>query len=483
MVRLITRLVYAGLFLTACKHEALRPSVESGFPEKIEKIFLTKCATAGCHNSASAGNAAGLNLSSWDELFKGAGTGAVVMPYRPDFSSLCYFINTDTSLGISLQPTMPLFQPPLTVDEYLTIRNWIASGAGSSEGKIAFAENPGRRKYYVCNKMCDVVTVVDAATGLQMRYVDVGFEGKTEFPSMITVAPDRKSWYVGFAAPTRGVQQFNAATDQLTGTITLPEGVWTSMVITPDSKYAYIADNSSPGKLAMVDLSSLEVVNLYSFDDSLHYPAGMCLSSDGKQLLIGTTSGNFVHLIDLTTPGSQSLKRIIVDESGSLSFVPGVNPAHIIQDSHSESWLIGCSGSGELVTIDAENGKQTGVVSINQGIGQMVASGKLLFLSCPDDLESFPGNRGAVVVVDLDASRVIKRINSGYQPYGLVVDSENEVVVVVNANISIEGPDSHHTSGCGEKNGNLSFIDLQTLELIPGSRRELAVFPYSIGLR
>ena len=73
--------------------------VNSGYPTNVGTIIVNKCATSGCHNNLSYVNAANLNLSTWDELFKGSGlTGAVVIPYRPDFSSLCYFTNIDSSL-------------------------------------------------------------------------------------------------------------------------------------------------------------------------------------------------------------------------------------------------------------------------------------------------------------------------------------------------------------------------------------------------
>jgi DNA-binding beta-propeller fold protein YncE len=86
-----------------------------------------------------------------------------------------------------------------------------------------------------------------------------------------------------------------------------------------------------------------------------------------------------------------------------------------------------------------------------------------------------------VVVVDVLAHAVVKTINTGYQPYGLAADDELGLVAVANANISAAGPASHHESGCGKKNGNVTFINTTTLELVAGKKLEVAVFPYAVG--
>jgi len=65
----------------------------------------------------------------------------------------------------------------------------------------------------------------------------------------------------------------------------------------------------------------------------------------------------------------------------------------------------------------------------------------------------FQPNKGSIAVVDTKSNTIIKKINSGYQPYGMAVDEQDNIIAVVNFNIS--GPGSHHASGCGTKNGNV----------------------------
>ena len=69
---------------------------------------------------------------------------------------------------------MPLNHEPLSKDEMKTLTDWIDAGAPSADGKVMRADNPNRKKFYVTNQGCDVVTVFDAATLLQMRYIPVG---------------------------------------------------------------------------------------------------------------------------------------------------------------------------------------------------------------------------------------------------------------------------------------------------------------------
>jgi hypothetical protein len=108
---------------------------------------------------------------------------------------------------------------------------------------------------------------------------------------------------------------------------------------------------------------------------------------------------------------------------------------------------------------------------------------KMLFISCMNDSLSFPGNLGSVKVISLESYQVIKTIYSGFQPNGISVNHRYGYLAIVNSNISPKGPKPHHTSGCAGRNGNITFVDLNTLQLIPNKRTELAVFPSAISLK
>ena len=65
----IKELLFALLFISACKTDIPDVAVSTNYPPTVEKIIIGKCATAGCHNSISNSAAGGLDLSSWDVMF------------------------------------------------------------------------------------------------------------------------------------------------------------------------------------------------------------------------------------------------------------------------------------------------------------------------------------------------------------------------------------------------------------------------------
>ncbi len=473
-------LLVAILYLS-CTHRAYVQS-PGNYPPAVGAIVMNKCAVSGCHNSLSHGGADDLDLSSWEAMFRGASTGAVVIPYRPDFSPLCFFTNTDSTLGIALQPSMPYDRQPLSKAEYLVLRDWIASGAPDASGNIKFADDPARRKIYVTNRMCNVVAVLDAASMLQMRYIDVGDNVSAKYPYCIKVSPDRNYWFVSFFSQTTYFQKFDAQSDKLIGTTELGAGQWTSFEITPDSKYGYFADNSSPGQIAYADVSSGSVLARYT---GLKYPSGVALNHALNKLYAGTSSGNFIYSIDITDPLNAVVHEVPIDGSGIVQYNSSIDPVELLTDTVTNRCYIACSRSHDIRVVDMVHDSLIGVIPLGSNPAYMALSHGLqkLFVTCPDDSVTFPGNRGAVAVIDLQANTVTRRINTGYQPYGIALDEQAGTAAVVNANISSAGPGSHHVSGCGKKNGNVTFIDLHTLGLVPGKLLEVAVFPFGAAAR
>lgn len=475
-----------GCLFVSCRHKPVLPNyIGSGYPDQVSAIMLTKCAVSGCHNSISYEGAAGLNLETWENLFKGAGTGSVVIPYRPDFSSMCYFLNTYKDLGITLEPSMPLNQTPLTREEYLLFKNWIASGAPDRNGNIKFSDDPTRKKIYVINRLCDVVTVFDSETLLQMRYVTVGNKEASEFPYCIKISPDKKYWYVSFFAQSDIVQKFSAENDQLVGSLNLGTGSWTSFAITSDSKHGYFVDNSSTGRIVYADLENLSIIASYDFNGKLQYPIGIALDEELKKIYLGTISGNFLYKIDISDPVNPILYGMPIDGTATVDMQPALDPAELLPDPATHMCYVACTRSKEIRALDMRMDAVIAAIPLNTAPAYMSLSKSVnkLFVTCPDDTMSFAGNRGLVAVIDIHTNSVYKRILSGYQPYGIAVDDERKMVAVVNANISSGGPASHHVSGCGQKNGNVTFIDLNTLSLIPGIKREVAVYPFGAAVR
>ena len=94
----------------------------------------------------------------------------------------------------------------------------------------------------------------------------------------------------------------------------------------------------------------------------------------------------------------------------------------------------------------------------------------------------YNGNKGVVSIIDCNNYTLIKNLITGTQPHGIAIDDAKGLVYVSHRNIDVTVPLPHHTSVCGGRNGYLTYIDLNTLNLT-GRRIELSADSYSIAIR
>ena len=270
-------IAFMSIMIQSCKKDAEIPVTSNDFPADVGVIFSNKCATSGCHNSASYKAAADLNLSSYVTLFQGSSNGSPVIPFRSDFSSLCFFINTFDDLGPKNNPTMPFDGNPLSRKEVETIKKWIDAGAPNKDGHIMWSDNPNRKKYYVLNQGCDVVTVFDTETNLPMRYITVGSKaGIVESPHMIKVSPDGQYWYVVFVG-NNIMQKYRTSDDSFVAQATLTSNVnWNTFSISNDGKRAYCLSWEASSQIAAINLQTMTMLN---YTGGLLYGHGCTLNN------------------------------------------------------------------------------------------------------------------------------------------------------------------------------------------------------------
>jgi DNA-binding beta-propeller fold protein YncE len=469
--------------VSSCKHEqdedvAIQEAIKnSKYPDNVAEIFVRRCATSGCHDNISKDAAAGLSMITWDELFKGGNGGAVVIPFRADQSTLMYYVNHSGLLSLpQLTPTMPVNGTPLSLEELNTLQNWINAGAPDKSGYIKFSDNPLRKKYYVTNQGCDLVTVFDAASNLAMRIVDVGINPLIESPHMVRISADNMYWFVCFIGGGY-FQQYSTVDNSLIAQANLGVSSWNTFALSPDGQKAYVVDFSN-GKLAIVDILTMSVQLIPGFGN----PHGSTLTANGDTLY-------------MTAQQSSSLFKIPVNDIVNyevIDLVDGVPPVGNVElephevmftPDHSK-YFVTCQESNEVRVYDASNDNLITVIPVGLLPQEMSISEDFpyLFVTCTDDINANPAQRGSVAVINYQTNTFIKKIYSGYQPHGITVDDTNDKVIVANRNIDPTGPPPHHTSTCGSRNGYVTLIDMNTLELIPGSSTEISVDPYSVGI-
>jgi len=469
------------IFISSCTKDVGRVKLdptEHLYPEQVANILITKCATSGCHNSKSKEAAAGLNLETWNTLFEGGKGGAVVIPYRTDFSTLLYYTNSYNQFGtIQLLPKMPLNGDSLTTSEIKVLFDWIKSGAPNSKGEIKFGNEPERKKLYVANQGCDVVTVFDAKTMLAARYVDVGETRAIEAPHMIRVSPDNKHWYTSFIGG--GFFQKHTTTDNtLVGRVNLGFGSWNTFAISSDSKTAYVIDWSSSGKIAVVDLDAMTSTVHLGFV----FPHGSALSKNDSVLYVTSQMGNFIYKInfnDFSNP-----KSVTLNNTTNPNFSSDLDPHEIIFSPDESNYFVTCQASNEVRVMQTSNDSLLAVIPTGKFPQEMSISKTYpyLFVSCMEDNNSNEQELSSVLVINYQTFKVVKSIYAGYQSHGVAVDDEHKRVYVANRNILSTGPSPHHQGVCSGRNGYVTAISLITLEPIKQIKAEVSIDPYGIGI-
>jgi DNA-binding beta-propeller fold protein YncE len=477
-------------FLTFSLAGCTKDSVEgfgNGYPEGVRQIMRLQCATAGCHTSQSAAAAGGLNLETWDDLFKGSRGGSPVVPYSPALSYLLYAVNVDSSKGPVLQPTMPIGKPALSPLEYQTLRDWILQGARNSELEERFPPEPGRKKWYIANRECDLVAVLDAESHQIMRWIKVGTDDLwSEQPTKIMVSPDGKYWYAIFFRFNPHIEQYSTLTDEKVAEYWLGNRDWTNSIITEDGKFAFIIANNQRHVVVM-DLATKQLIGpSYPLTRDLF---GMALHPQKRQLYLPMLNRSGLYVIDFDSTGLLGAKRSIDLVQGNPGSGSELNPFEIVFSPDQSKYFISCPGSQELRIFSASNDSLLSVISVGAGPSHLAISAKTnrLYVSCFDDVSTYgadPRKRGSIYAIDMNQMQTVQTAYSGFQPYALAVDEGSNLLLVTNRNELSSGPSQHHpTPSCTGRSGNLSLLDLDNLQPVLPYTIELSVNPYSIAVK
>jgi DNA-binding beta-propeller fold protein YncE len=469
--------ITACLFFSACRKDK-GLSNYGNYPNNIGKIMVNRCATAGCHNDLSYEANAGLNLSTWENLFKGSTSGSPVIPFRSDFSSLCYFINSYPGLGPVNYPTMPYNDKALTQQEVQAIKDWIDQGAPDVNGVVKWSDNPHRQKAYLANQGCDVVTVFDAETQLPMRYITVGNNPLViEVPHMIRLSPDGQFWYVVFVG-NNILQKYRCSDDMLVGTVNLgPNNDWNTVIISNNGQRAYCVAWAPNGHIASVDLDQMKLIRNYGGFQSPH---GIALNPNNDTIYVTAQTGNFIMKLDTSF---NSYTEISLDGS-PINYSSSLDAHEIILAPNNQDIYISCQKTNEIRVFNIPSNSVSNVISTGVYPQEMAISltKNKLFVSCPEDQISYPGYYGTVSVINLTTKSEDQRIQVGFMPHGICVDDSRNLVYVASRNLLTSGPAPHHTAVCNGRNGFVSYINLNSLLVLP-KRTEVSVDPYSASFR
>lgn len=477
--------------ISSCAYDKLEePAPGSGYPQAVSAILVNRCAIQGCHNSLSRNSVGGLDFTTWEKMFEGGRNGTSVIPFAADNSFMLYSVNTDTLRGPVLLPTMPYQDAPLNETEYQTLVDWIASGAPDDKGFVKFSDDASRKKVYICMQGCDKVAVIDAETKVIMRYISVGVNpAAIEAPHQVKVSPDGNFWYAVFVSG-EVLQKFRTSDDSLVASLDLGQGVanWNTLILTPDGKKGFVNDPNN-GKTVVVNLETMAIEIVKGFDS----PHGGFVTPDGGYLYLTAQIGNFITKVDLSTAPFYDSEIIVLVPGQQQSSSSSLNPHEAILTPDGSKYFISCQGTNEVRIFNTSNDNLLEVLPVGQFPQEFEYSltHPYMFVSCTEAPVS-TNRKGLVYVLDYNTNAIVTTIYTGYQPHGLAVDDEEDLVYVANLNYDPNGPAPHHVSGCGNRNGYLSIIDVNTLQLYNKTqsdgyvyqyKNELLSFPYFVAIR
>lgn len=482
-------IILLGALLGAgCTHPpgtapATAAPADGNFPQAVASIFITRCATAGCHNEASYEGAANLRLDNWQSLFNGTANNAPVVPYSPEQSSLLYYINTNATLGPVAVPRMPLNSPALSADEYETIRAWIADGAPDKDGAIAFEKDvPPRQKIYITQQGCDLVAVVDAATRQIARQIPVGKTPGIESPHCIRVDEQGRYAYVGFLGGSY-VQQINTATDHISGEAQVGNGQWNILHVSEDGTQLMAADFSN-GVLKIIRTADMVVTRTFEGGGIFVNPHGIAANAAFDTFYITSQYGNVVYKF---SGDGGYFNQIAIDGTNAPQLNANTEDPHeILMTPDRSKYFLTCQASNKVRVLDARTNALLATFSVGARPQEIAMSRRLpyAFITCQEDAASLPGFKGSVYVIDYSTLQFVRRIDGPfYQPHGLAVNEADSTLFIASANADTSGIAPHHVSTCAGRNGWYNVVPFGRPMPATLRRYEMAVYPYSVDSR
>lgn len=476
----------------ACTHKPPLPgdsvNGDGGYPVAVNRIIMTHCSTGptggGCHNSTGAINAAGLRLDTWDALFNGSNHGAAVVPYDTVNSPLLHYINNDSTWGPVAIPTMPYTgtnysTTPLSREDYIIIRDWIAAGAPDKNGVIPFSANPGgRQKIYISQQGSDILSVVDAERYVVMRNIRVGMVNNIESPHCTRVSADGKYAYVSFMAGDY-LQKIETATDKIVGQVQLSNGnaSWNLFHISDDGNKIIIADFIS-GNLKIINTNTMQVIQ--TIPSGINNPHGIASTPAFDTIYVTAQYGNSIYKLY----SNGNYKIITVDGKPAHSQPGTFDPHEIMMTPERDKYFVTCEWSNEVRVFDAHTDMLIAVIPTLKKPQELAVSHTrhYMFVTCMEAVSASQTTTGAVMVIDYQNLNVVKTIwGPFWQPHGIAVDDNAGTFYVANTNQS--GPSSGHNHTSGGKHGWYNVYSLQSLEPVINRQFESLVLPYSADAR
>jgi len=451
-------------------------TVQGEFTSSIKPILDRSCSGTSCHSGGPQGFAAGLDLTSYESIFRGSSNGSAVIPGHPFMSPLVQAINrTDTTLSPISSARMPMSRDPLPARDVETIVEWIRNGARDDNGSLPFPDPRSLGKVFFTSQAVDLVGVLDLQTNLIMRYVTVGhplpLNQPPQSPHNVQIDDQGRYYYVTLIRGNT-LKKFDASTNQLLGEVSVGTSP-AHVVITQDGSKAYVTNfDQTIGRVYKVNTATMEVTNIIAVPNLMKGTHAARLSHDGQYLYVGSNGTDLINIINTANDSVVAHIPVAGDVPPFGSFVY-------------KPYQIAVRGDDRFLYVTL-NGRA--LVSVIERIGSSfflrdtlpVGQRPLQCEVTRDQRYLYVCNQGSgnVTVIDAQINQVHTTIeNVGRQPHGIDITDDSRTVYVTLENI-LAGEPPHHPSEGSPNPAFIAVISVNTNQVI----RKIQVGGFAAGV-
>jgi YVTN family beta-propeller protein len=300
-------------------------------------------------------------------------------------------------------------------------------GIGSNPEGVAIS--PDGRRVFVANGSDGTVSMVSVSGRVTLATTRVLANGGSYFRG-IAMSPDGRRVYTDYYDPAsgdRGITILHGTTNTVLRTITLvtaqptpPESHPGGVVITPDGKILFVANNVNAGACYVVDTVSGLILSSVDLGPG-SAPAGVAVNPDNRTAYLSFSGANVIKVFDIS--GN------VVTSTISL----GVAPTSIAVSPDGQKAYISSATTNSVKVVDLAAGQVIATwSSFSTPIGLAVS---------PDGSRVYVVNHGnnTISVMRVADASLDATISTGSGPVGLAISPDGKKAFVTNQKSSTLG--------------------------------------------
>ncbi len=477
-------LLALGFLVAGCeqKNEIVQPAtVPAGqFSSEVQPILTRSCGGSDCHGGGSQGFGGGLDLTSYDGMFRGSRYGTVIVSGSPFMSHLVQCINqTDTNISPVSSMRMPASRDLLPPGDIQTIVRWVKNGARNDNNVLPFPGPRPRGKLFFTSQSVDLVGVIDLSTNLIMRYVTVGnalpMNQPPQAPHNVQIDDQGRYYYVTLVVGNK-LKKYDAATNQLVGELTVGTSP-AHVVITADGSKAYVTNfDQTVGRVYAINTASMTVSRVIAVSNFMKGTHGARISHDGQYLYVGNNGTDLITVIQVSNDSVITHIPVAGDVPPFGSFT--YKPYQIAVRGDDRFIYVTLNGRG-LVSVIERNGS---TFTLRDTI--RVGTRPLQCEVTEDQRYLYVCNQGSrsVSVIDAQLNQLSATIpDIGSQPHGIDISDDSRTVYITCENQAGTDPPHHPIVG-SKAPAFLVFVDVGSQSVyrrieVGGFAAGISVFP------